>query len=150
MYRYPLLGVLAVCLAALAGCSKGSKVEGTVIYKGQPLEGAMVQFIGDDGGVVGTGLTDASGKFTLKNMQGKEVTSHGTFKVLVEKKEGAGLSPDKTSAPGKDLMAEAGKIMEKMSKNPPKSLIPVDFSSTTTSKLTATVPGKIEINLGDK
>ena len=150
MYRYPLLGVLAVCLAALAGCSKGSKVEGTVIYKGQPLEGAMVQFIGDDGSVVGSGLTDASGKLTLKNLQGKEVTSHGIFKVTVEKKEGAGLSPDKTNAPGKDLMAEAGKIMEKMSKNPPKSLIPGEFSSSATSKLTATVPGKIEINLGDQ
>lgn len=151
MYRYPLFGVLAASLVALAGCSKGTKVEGTVTYKGQPLEGAMVQFLGEDGSVVGSGFTDSAGKYTLKNLQGKEVVPNGTFKVTVEKKESAaGLDPNKMGAGDKTNMIDAGPTMMAMGKNPPKSLIPVEFSSTTTSKLTATVPGKNDFNLGDK
>jgi hypothetical protein len=43
----------AAAIVVLAGCSQGTKkvtVDGTISYKGQPLESGIIQFVGADGG----------------------------------------------------------------------------------------------------
>src|SRR5262245_31846714 len=100
--RLRLFAGLMLGLAAIGGCSSGSKVTGTVVYKGQPLQGATVSFFADNGNVVATGSTDADGKFFMRNSQGKELVPSGTYKVVVSKMEsgGGGGGTGTIGAPG--------------------------------------------------
>ncbi len=75
MYRATriVLG-LTLCMLAFSGCSsKDSRiaVSGTVTRDGKPLDGASIAFVGNGGGSIGTGITDAEGNFTLRAAPGK-------------------------------------------------------------------------------
>jgi hypothetical protein len=89
--RLPLALFTALFSAALlCGCSSGGKlvpVTGTVKLDGQPVEGANIIFWstepGDDPTKKGYGLavSDASGKFVVKDFYGKEGLFTGEYKV---------------------------------------------------------------------
>ena len=74
LYRFvPLLGLALIGLAA--GCAKGppmADVEGVVTLGGKPLDNIHVEFNPEaSGGVRSSGVTDASGRYTLKSDDGK-------------------------------------------------------------------------------
>jgi len=58
---------IAITAVLLAGCGSDGlvPVKGRVLLDGQPLDGAAVLFEPEGGGVPATGVTDASGGFTL-------------------------------------------------------------------------------------
>jgi hypothetical protein len=153
--RLCLFAGLLLGLAAIGGCSSGSKVTGTVIYKGQPLQGAAVSFFADNGNVVATGSTDAEGKFFMRTAQGKELVPSGTYKVVVSKTETPGGGGTITAGPPGSAEGGASKeyikSMMAESKHRSKSAIPDKFGSPGTTTLKATVPSSepIRLDLGN-
>lgn len=78
----PLLGLL--------GCGDGIKrvpVQGKLTAKGDPVEGAYVQFIpaGDTRGEGGMGRTDRDGNFSLEGARGVKGLAPGEYKVRVSR-----------------------------------------------------------------
>lgn len=79
---------LALTLCVAVGCGDGkSAVTGQVEMDGQPISGATVTFLPVAGtpGPGGVGGTDATGKYTLSNFQGKPGVVAGEYKVTVTK-----------------------------------------------------------------
>jgi hypothetical protein len=68
--RYSILAAFVFALL-ISGCGGGDDklelipVTGNVTLNGQPLAGAMVNFLGTDG-LASTGLTDSAGNYVLK------------------------------------------------------------------------------------
>jgi hypothetical protein len=85
-------GLLLVAgLLGMVGCGPSYKsVEGVVTLDGKAVEGATVVFVADDGsGNTASGLTDASGKFTLTAGNKKGAVA-GNYKVLITKTKAVG------------------------------------------------------------
>ena len=64
------------------------KVEGTVTYKGEPVDGASIMFSPiDEGGSPAYGRSDAAGKYIVQTQQGRigGGTTPGQYKVTVRK-----------------------------------------------------------------
>ena len=141
--------VAAVLALVSGGCSGGSKVQGTVKYKGQPVDGATVSLVADDGNIVASGQTDASGKFTLQTAQGKDTIPAGTYKATVTKMETPkGFDPNKMQVEeGGKNVADMAKMMKGMTFSPPKSVLPEKFRTRESTTLKVTVPSKDPINL---
>ena len=88
-------------LFLLGGCQQGLKVnyvEGIVTLDGVPVEAADVSFVPPEtvdlsdltGPVLGSGRTDANGKFTISTFRGSKVdagTTIGNYTVTIVKKE---------------------------------------------------------------
>jgi hypothetical protein len=149
--RLCVLGLALTFLAVAGGCSGSGKVEGSVKYKGQPVEGATVVLMGDDGNPVATGVTDSSGKFKLKTPQGKEAIPSGTYIATVTKKEGAGGAMiDLSEGPAsKDALLKMKAGMAAKGIGAGKSALP-DQYSTKNSPLKITVPsGQYDLDLGN-
>jgi len=130
MYR--LLTLLAV--AAFAGCSGAhgtASVSGTVLYKGQPIEGATVIFHPKGEGTIAKpaqGKTDSGGHFTVSSYFGPGYQPSGAlpgdYAVTVTKID----EPQGTFDPHKDP--------------PPKNHLPVKYSTPQHSPLIVTIkPG---------
>jgi hypothetical protein len=148
--RLAILGISLAVLASVAGCGGGSKVEGTVMYKGQPVEGAGVVFMSDDGTVAGQAQTDAKGKYKLASAPGKDSIAPGNYIVLVSKTESSGgAAGDPASMdPSKGASKNMADMMMKGMKQG-KSLLPAQFGSKATSTLKKTVPsGDYNLDLG--
>jgi hypothetical protein len=122
-----------------AGCSAAVEgppfvpVEGTVLLDSKPLSGAEVTFEpqGDTPGHLALfGRTDAAGKFSLHTPDGKRTgAAVGEYKVVVNKlvrPDGSDFIPDPNSGP-----MDTGGFRE---------VLPVSYSDTAQSQLTATVP----------
>jgi Protein of unknown function (DUF1416) len=130
-----------------AGCSGNSKVQGTVKYKGQPVEGATVSLVTDDGTIVASGQSDATGTFKLMTPQGKDSIPPGTYKATVTKLDTPkGMDPDQMKPD------ESGKInpdMIKMMKGMryAKSALPEKYRTKESTTLKVTIPSKDPINL---
>ncbi len=159
MLALPLLGALV----SLTGCGPSTvQVKGQVKLDGNPLEGATVTYISEDGNNTFSGVTDASGNFTL---QGKDKPGAlpGTYKVLVVKSPKGSTSGERAE-PGS---ADMSKMMEKMAKDQAKeggvgkgggpggpvmskggdhihSELPHKYASATSTPLTAKVPPESE------
>lgn len=101
---------------------------GTVLYKGQPVEGAMVVFVpqGHDQGAAGR--TDASGKFALQTFDPNDGAVPGEYKVTVTKSEMA-------AAPA----AATSDDYEAPTPSQERALLPNRYSKPDSSQLTATV-----------
>jgi hypothetical protein len=135
--------VLSV-VASLVGCSGAhgtASVRGTVLYKGQPVEGAMVIFHPKGDGATAKpaqGKTDSGGHFTVATYfgPGDQPTGAlpGDYTVTVTKID----EPQGTFDPHKDP--------------PPKNHLPVKYATPQHSPLTATIkPGsnRPELKLED-
>lgn len=132
----------AATLAISIGCSKGAgipktvTVTGTVLYNGNPLQGAEVSFQPKAGGTASRparGTTDSSGRFTLKTYvrPGTEADGAipGDYLIAVTKTDGAAMTPE-DMAKG----AKGGKMMAT-----PKNQLPPRYANAEKSGFTATV-----------
>jgi hypothetical protein len=114
--RYFSAPLVALALLAGTGCGPTAvKVKGVVKLDGNPVEGATVAFVAEDGKTAYTGFTEAGGTFTLVGPDGKPGVPAGNYKVTVVKH--AMMTGGEAAGPGSpDYM----KQMEKMSKEAAK------------------------------
>lgn len=143
--------VAGYSLIAISGCSERPvgaqkrlavvKVTGTIIYNGQPVEGAHVAFHPTDEKKPGPfAKTDSSGVYTLRTYaDGPAGAPEGDYIVTVQKATAS--APEETKS-GADLFKE----MEKQAQSgqhkkdePPVSFIPEKYAKKKTSDLKATV-----------
>ena len=114
-YTYLLLaGLVAVTLPSLTGCGGGpslGQVSGTITMDGEPMADIQVTFEPKqvEGGtaIVGpfsTGLTDSSGKYTLKTRNGDDGAVVGEHTVSVSY---AGSDPQELLDEAKDNLRQA-------------------------------------------
>jgi hypothetical protein len=87
--RLDLMLPLAVGLLLTIGCGGPDRpvtypATGTVLFQGEPVEGATVRFIPTDGRPA-SGQTDASGRFTLSTYEPDDGAVAGEHTVLVSK-----------------------------------------------------------------
>ena len=143
----------ALLLLILSGCSnpdsKYSMVEGTVTFNGQPLSEATVSFqpVSSEGEAA-SGLTDASGKFTLTSAGatgGGRGALPGEYKVTVKKLEVAPPDPDEAAHARGEIsydelqsrISAKGTYGQKVA--PSKSLLPAKYGLPSSTDLKATV-----------
>ncbi len=106
---------------------KTSPASGVVTYKGQPVDGANVNFTPPSGDGTGAfAMTDAEGKFKLGTFDQNDGAVPGNYKVIVTKKH------VETIKNPKDPNGPPVKTEE-------KSLIPVKYSKLSSTSLEATI-----------
>jgi len=98
--RYP---VLIVAVIAVMGCSQGAKkvtVNGTILYKGRPLQSGILRFVGSDGSTYSASSIQTDGKFIMTDVVPGEV------KVAVQpapggsgSSSGGSAEPDQKATP---------------------------------------------------
>jgi hypothetical protein len=71
----------------VSGRSKVYPVEGTIFYKGVPIEGAIVVFHSEISELSASGLTNSEGKFRLQTYTDNDGAVSGPHKVTVKKIE---------------------------------------------------------------
>lgn len=133
--------LMAVCVGVL-GCGGGGeglsgtvRVKGVVKQGGAPLAGATVTFAPTaEGTRAASGITDASGQFTLTTLQAGDGAFPGEYKVTVTKTElvGKQYTPE-----------EANEYYNQYQTQPPapeiKSLLDDKYGNAETSGLSASV-----------
>ncbi len=157
---WKLLAVFTTA-AMIVGCSgnankvKTVAVSGTVTYKGQPVEGAIVTFNPTDSknGKTAIGKTDATGKYRLMTFQQDDGAVEGSYKVTVSKidasklntKEDVGASEEDpgaayaaAEAAGEDVMG-SGEGGQKGASSKTKDLLPTRYKDPEASGLIANV-----------
>ena len=89
MYRRVFAAGFLTALAAVAGCGGPKLVPagGVVTLDGEPVDGALVTFVAEDGGHTATGQTDTAGSFTMM-VGGNPGALPGKYKVLVTRGSG--------------------------------------------------------------
>ncbi|HWL09428.1 MAG TPA: carboxypeptidase-like regulatory domain-containing protein [Planctomicrobium sp.] len=128
-----LLTLLLVGCGGVKDAPKLAKVEGTVTYKGEPLNEANVSFI-PTSGPVATGRTDASGRFTL-SVRGLQGAVLGDHRVII--------TAFKVTAPSAG--AEEGESTEEHIIKP-VSRIPEKYGELRSTDLKATITNDNPIN----
>lgn len=136
-----------VGLWTLGGCSKSTgpklyPVRGKVTYKGAPVDGANVMYRATDGSGSGAGRTDASGVYQITSQWGSGLPE-GEYLVSITKFEERVIAEEDESY---------NPQLANMDVPPPKSLIPMKYSSPEQSGLKATVSksgGTFDFDLTD-
>ena len=127
----------AVGICVLAGCGpKGPetiRVTGFVTLDGQPVEGATVAFFPEGGERPARGVTDASGNFALMTFTAGDGALLGNHRVTVLKTEVIAAPRAKGAEEHPDTPTDGG-AAENV-----KHLLPIQYSSPSTSPLTAEV-----------
>ncbi|MCA9128287.1 MAG: hypothetical protein KDB22_14445 [Planctomycetales bacterium] len=133
MFRMILL--LATSLSLLAGCggNDGNRrptapTTVTVTYRGNPVEGATVQFVTVDDPKPSTGITDKSGQCSLSTYEAKDGAIIGSSLVMISK----------TEVDDKNVRPVAPEDADMVGVIPPpilKNLIPSKYSLPGTSGL---------------
>jgi hypothetical protein len=141
-------GLVLLALAAV-GC--GGKytpvaVEGTVTLDGQPVEGAMVSFLPENGtGRAATGMTDPDGTFQLTTFQEGDGALPGTYRVIVTRTD-AIPEPPEPLRPG-----NAQKVREHyrqvMAHRDKRSSLPAVYGDETKTPFAITVPTREKVVL---
>lgn len=145
---------LAVALA-LCGCGGAEypdtvPVEGTVLYKGKPVEGANVSFDTTGAPRAAYGVTDSEGKFVLSTFGTRDGAIPGKHKVTVSKPGQQSGATDTTQPPKpEDLM----KSYQETRKNKPQNDLPAKYADPNKSPLAFEVvkdaPNNFTIELTD-
>jgi len=134
-----IYGLLLASLGVWTGCGGEAGLEGTtavsgvVTYKGQPVEGANLNFSPVDGqGRAASALTDAVGRFQLTTLKSGDGALPGSYQVTISKTEVQNaMTPE-----------EAQAYFEKHQRSPQvkqKELLPAKYKRPNTSGLTAEV-----------
>ena len=137
-----ILAFSTLCCCGLLGCGGGgSTLEGTVpvsgivTQSGAPLEGAAVTFAPTGAGRSASGLTDATGKFTLTTLDPGDGAMPGDYQVTITKKEMVGREYTEE---------EANAYYSQHQTQPPapemKNSVNEKYSQPDSSGLLATVP----------
>ncbi|MDB5313076.1 MAG: carboxypeptidase regulatory-like protein [Gemmataceae bacterium] len=143
-------GFIVLALAPLlAGCGKENpvKVSGTVTLKGQPVEGASVQFVPvAGGGRPAAGTTQTDGGFSLTTFQDKDGALPGEYKVVVVYNPPVRTGPAENTEQG---MKQAMQLQEKAKKEKPKYVIPAAYSHPSSTPVNQSVPadGPVTIDI---
>lgn len=149
----PLFG-LAVA-ASLAGCGGVSypatvPVEGTVLYKGAPVEGANVSFNTEKAPRSGYAVTDAEGKFHISTFGSRDGAIPGEHVVTVSK---AGEQPTATDNSQPPKPEDMMKMYQANKDKKVENKLPVKYSKLETSPLKVTVaegvPNNFNLELTD-
>lgn len=128
--------------AAMAGCSGGGiaglyPVSGTVTYQGQPVEGALISFIGKGETRPATAVSKKDGTYELYTLDSRGALP-GSYNVVVTKTEAPpesankdlGMSPAGVDLSMEQAAANVGKPLPK-----PKELLPAKYGSPATTTL---------------
>lgn len=144
-----------LCSMVLVGCGSNLPstvpVTGTVTLDGKPVEGASVSFLSSEN-VVATGITDASGKYSLKTIVGEQMAEGavpGTHSIGVAKSTGQGV--DAATTP-EEMKAMTTQMMTTPTNAPEfkqTHIIPQKYNNPMMSNLKAEVTqgGTNEVNL---
>lgn len=137
-----------ICICLLSGCGGGpdqdlpdrNPVSGTVIYKGEPVEGASIAFIPVDqaNGQNANGRTDAQGVFQMGTFKGTDGVVAGSYKVMITKID----APETSEALPED---DPNYDPNPKPQPPPENLLPEKYGSAENSGLTVTVEDGKEI-----
>jgi hypothetical protein len=143
----------------LAGCSgsdlpprpKTVPVTGKVLYKGLPVDGATVGFLGDGRIPPALGKTDAQGRFELTTSAPGDGAVAGNHQVIVTKIVGTKAAK---AATGPMSMEDAAKRAQSKTEDAgPQSLLPEHYGEAATSGLSfevkASGPNDFTIDLKD-
>jgi hypothetical protein len=126
---------IALVVALLAGCGQGTSLQratGTVRYKGQPVEGAIVTFRCEQQSKIATGTTDMEGRFELSTYSAGKGAVAGKHKVTVTKFSApAGVSNVSTM---EEMVAAANKP-KSASSDKPANQLPKRYENVETSLL---------------
>lgn len=132
---YVVVGFLSVW--AFCGCGGGAKdkpklyrVTGAVTYKGQPVPGAKVMFLGDGKSPPAVGVTDDSGKFALSSLAGTGAVAGKHPVMIVKNTDAAPEAPVDTSMEAAAKAAQTKNVAPKEA-----SLIPSKYANASTSGL---------------
>lgn len=165
MRRLQLIHGMLLTLIFAIGCSGSTggpelvPVTGTVLYKGAPVEGALVSFHHEKAPRIASGVTDKEGKFVLTMLETGDGAMPGTNVITVTKGAAApAAAPEAVTAPPspEDL---AKKMAEMAAANDPKKKkkdaageLPAKYSAQTTTPLKEEISAtnnKIAIQLAD-
>ena len=151
---------LALFVLVQIGCSnpdsKYMKVDGTITYKGAPVDGATVIFYPvSSEGETASGITDAGGRYTVTSPQavsGGSGVLPGDYIVTVVKREAAPPDPDQVAFEKNEIdYDELQRRLSAKANAPgaaraaaPKDLLPAKYKQQGTSDLKVTVAaGKV-------
>jgi hypothetical protein len=145
-----LLVCLALSVFVSSGCSSGSTVSGTypvtgkVTYKGQPVAGATITFVGQGADArSATALSGPDGSYSVRTVE-SEGAMPGTYKVLVDKTEG---NVDTREISMEEAAKIANQPLPKMTKP-----LPAKYNDAAQTPLSVTVkeePNTFDIELKD-
>lgn len=126
------------CLLAALGCGAAAPerpgtvpVTGTVMYRGKPVDGAVVSLLAEKVPQAATGTTDSTGRFQLSTFGDKDGAVPGSHRATVVK-----LIPELQQQPGEDANAYTSRVL---GKDPGKSSLPAKYASVRTTTLTAQI-----------
>jgi hypothetical protein len=137
-FSAPALAAMLLLAAIVLSCSRGPRrpatypVSGTITWKGQPVEGAVVVFVPTGDFEPAAGTTDAAGKYQLTTFVAGDGAQAGEYRVKVSKYETPSNEFSEFRAP------------------PLKSVLPVKYDSDSTSGIVLTVskqPNTLDIKL---
>jgi len=131
--------IAAAAVLAAAGCTHSSglvPVSGKVTYKGQPVAGATIVFMGGESTRPATAVSQPDGSYSLMTLDAKGVVP-GEYMVVVTKTD----APPVTAEP--PSMEEAAKSANRPPL-PPKELLPSKYGDPTKTPL------KFEVKPGQK
>ena len=93
IYSNTFILLFFLCVIGAIGCSSNlTKVSGKVTLDGEPVEGASLTFtLKDNPSVIGTGITNSKGEYSLVSFQGGDKAirgvSPGLYLISIVKKE---------------------------------------------------------------
>jgi hypothetical protein len=154
--------LMLASLTGVLGCGGGVPVpkttptSGTVMYNGQPVQGATVSFWAENAPRAATGVTDAQGQFTLSMFKANDGAIVGENKITVSKVTGAPVSTASPEQALNDPTAAAKSMMEARGgarQQGPKSEVPAKYGSVTSTTLKETIteagPNQFVLQLTD-
>jgi hypothetical protein len=147
-----LVNFTALCgIASCLGCGpegparpEVARVSGVVMYNGDPVAGATVEFMSDNAPRAATGVTNSEGEFKLSMFGANDGAVLGTNKVTIKKVEGGEAAPaaDPTAALD-DPTALTGTYTQQMGPGGkpqgPKSLLPTKYGDAKSTPLSEEV-----------
>lgn len=116
-------------------------VSGTVVYKGQPVEGATVSFWAEKAPRAASGITNEKGEFKLSMFKLNDGAMPGPNKVTIVKEPPREATP----APAGNMLddpAKMAQMAQQMSqkKTTEKPLIPAKYANQSTTPLVENIP----------
>ena len=147
MMNRSCLVVAAFSGVLLCGCLGGSSqtlnvvpVSGKVLYNGEPVEGAIVSFMGEEAPKSAVGETDAEGVFQLTTFDDNDGAVPGQHTVTITKIQEEGPKAESqpvSKAAARNLQLGAGQVARQFAKK--KHLLPPKYADSKKSGLTRMV-----------